>query len=421
MDDFANMAWQTFKTLVWPAAGRGEADTRREISDMVGSRVFETYKADWETFREGAVEPLVWDRYPDKAAICANADTMTPPLDRDTLVLASLHKFGNLDQIDLGSGGDRIFHVLVTQKGGLVRYLTGFNKQTFNTIRANKLYGPLAVGATDDQPVPPRLFEPSSVNNTGAITIKSAWIDMDGISDPGSFHTRWAWVQRPHHEVAQRTCDLKLVGLVALHIAHKTESSPQWIWASFEHVRNVPESANLTERTDYTFNDGLGTTRMEDDPPADARFPLKKPFKIPHPYNVERRREIPKVIRDINASWQRLLKHTVWSNYKLVTVQWPQTKLSPGATGADVSKPGKSTAIPLPPCGEFTSIDVSIANSVIETFLQLDTECGRNNTCMSCHNNARNYDFIWSIPTKDLEHSKAAISVLRQTISSPRQ
>lgn len=409
--EFGNMAWQTFKTLVWPASGRGEADTLRELADMVGSRVFETYKADWETFQNQAAEPLAWHRYPDKAPICANADAMKPPLDRDSLVLASLHKFGNLDQIDFDRNDAKIFHLLVTQKGSLVRYLTGFNKLTFNTIRNNGLYGPVTVKFSEDPPVPPRYFDPGSIN------IKSAWIEMDGISDPGSFYTRWAWVQKPHHDVAQRTCDLKLMGLVALHIAHKTKSSPQWIWASFEHVRNVPSGEKLAEKKDYTFNDGLGTTPMETDPPPGARFPfpLDKPFKIPNPYNVERQKKIPTEIRDINVLWQGVLKDTVWSNYELVMVQWPRRRFKEELTGSEIYTPERPTAYPVPPCGEVPS-DINIANTVIETFLQLDATCGKNRTCMGCHNLTRNYDFIWSIPTKDKEPGKAAISVLRQNL-----
>ena len=33
MEDFGNMAWQTFKTLVWPASSRGVADRSRRITN----------------------------------------------------------------------------------------------------------------------------------------------------------------------------------------------------------------------------------------------------------------------------------------------------------------------------------------------------------------------------------------------------
>lgn len=420
MTDFGNMAWQTFKYLVWPATGRdeanprrGEADLSRKITDLKGSRVFETYKADWETFQKGAVAPLEWDKYPKKASICADADTTMPPLGIDSLVLASLHKFGNLDGV-FGPLDAPLFHILVSQKGSLVRYLTGFGKQTFNTILNNRLYGPLSVSFSGDEPEPPRLFDPGSIN------IKSAWIEMDGFSESekARFHTRTAWVQRPDHDAKKRTCGPKLVGLVALHIAHKTKSSPQWIWASFEHVQNVPDSGKPADGTRYTFNDGLGTA-MKPAPPPEATFPLPNPFKTPTPFNVERQKVIPQEIEDINTAWQDVLKDTVWSNYKLVMVQWPRHKNSPSRNGAD-PPPVDATAVPMPPCGGFAS-NTSVANTVIESFLQLDTDCGMSKTCMSCHNLVRNYDFIWSIPTKDREPGKVGVSVLRKAISGQRQ
>src|SRR5688500_1113548 len=85
-DAFSNMAWKTFKMLVWPGSGRGVADRARKVTDMAGPRVFETYKSDWETFPAKGARPLAWDRYPDRALVCKNAATM-PRLPPNTLVL----------------------------------------------------------------------------------------------------------------------------------------------------------------------------------------------------------------------------------------------------------------------------------------------------------------------------------------------
>ncbi|MDP2377192.1 hypothetical protein [Reyranella sp.] len=411
--DFGDMAWQTFKTLVWPAvmtnpSKRGEPDTLLPITRK-GPLVFETYKADWETFnKDGVTPPLVWDKYPETADVCAGA----PPINHGSLVLGSIHKFGNLDAA-FGRLEAPSFHILVSQKGSLVRYLTSFGKQTFNTILDNGLYGPLAVGRSEEEPVWPRLFDP------GSVTIKSAWIEMDGYSEAEklNFHTRKALVQKPDSDPAKRTCSETLVGLVALHVAHKTESSRQWIWASFEHIRNVPNSGQ-SDGNAYTFHDGKST--MLSAPPPKATFPLDDPFTIPTPFNVERQQVIAQVIRDLNDTWRDILKDTVWSNYRLVTVQWPRYKDRAKMTGADRDEPGKPTATPLPPCFDWVGANVSVANPVMETFLQLDSHCGMNKTCMSCHNRARNYDFIWSIPKKDHEHDKAAISVLREIMWGKR-
>lgn len=104
MRAFGYMAWQTFKTLVWPASSRGVADTSRKITEIDRALVFETYKADWETFQRDKKRPLAWHRYPTSASVCANASSM-PPLDKNALVLAALHKFHNLDQLDRDPDG----------------------------------------------------------------------------------------------------------------------------------------------------------------------------------------------------------------------------------------------------------------------------------------------------------------------------
>lgn len=412
-DEFGHMAWQTFKTLAWPAArrdaaaSRDGADTDRKLKDVdVGPRVFETYKGDWETFLASAAQPLDWHEYVTKAPpLCKNAQEM-PTLGEQSLVLASLHKFGNLETFDLAPNEKPITHLVIAQNGKPVRYLTGFGEKAFKTIRGNELYKALEVGRSDAPPTGKRLFD------EGTITIKSAWIEMDGIADPGSFHTRKAWVQNPDPD--NRRCDEVEVGLVALHIAHKTNKSPQWIWASFEHVRNVPREGSPTA----TFHNGRNAMPQEKDgPPSEARTPIvKKPFEMPAPYSIERLKKIPPEIREVNRVWQEALKDSVWKNYELVAIQWPGVPRSPHLTGAGKTVGTQHSALPTPPCrGVF---DVNLANSVIETFLQTEIACQENKTCMTCHNLTRNYDFIWSIPLKDNDGApsplrKSAISTLR--------
>ena len=424
-DEFGDMAWQTFKTLVWPASGRGIPDTSREITDMEGPRVFETYKGDWETFQALRAKPLAWHKYPSHVPewLCTNAAAM-PPLEKGTLVLASLHKFGNIDQRDDAPDGvyQGVFHMLVAQNGSVVRYLTGFGEKAFNLIRKNELYKPVNIA---------RSYLPPTVGMTkaddGTITIKSAWIVMDDkIPNPHEFYVKPAWVQRPATNPAERICDPVNVGLVGLHIAHKTESSPQWIWASFEHVKNVPYSGQGAGKP-HTFYDGSGKA-MDPDPPLEAHLPKKDPFIVPAPYNVERLKEIPKAVKEVNDRWQQMLRkntnnESVWAYYQLVAIQWPAFRKQPDHTGSGVQIGDMYSAQPEPPC--FFG-DASLANSVLETFLQSHTQCWKEFTCMTCHNRARSYDFIWSVPLAhkgpDPSHTRReALSALREILNSKRR
>jgi hypothetical protein len=373
---FAPMAWRTFKMLVWPAltsvgstSVRGVADTSRPLSDMTGPRVFETYKSDWETFLAQAVQPADWNAYPASAFVCANQ----PPLQisAGTLVLGSLNEFGNVTEPSFAG----IAFVLVGQNGKLVRYLAAFDENEFKLI-GNGLYKDPPSPSTS----PP---DASAAAPNGAITVKSAWIELDGLSaDPATFYTRKALLQDP----ATRLCREATVGLVGLHIVHKTPLNPQWIWASFEHVKNAPLRGD-PPAAGFTFNDGTGTP-MPATPPANAQDPMKSGWTLPPPYNVERLKPIASDVASVNAVWQAALAGTVWANYQLVLVQWPGVGPDSGRDGLD--------AKPNPPC--FEADQSNLVNTTMETFLQSSASCTSSTTCMGCHNQTRSSDFVWSIP-----------------------
>lgn len=398
IDDFGNLAWETFKTLVWPAkmqdsngaTVRGKADPDRKLTDMTGPRVFETFKTDWETYDAG--QPLAWHRYPPLAPICKNMPLLRP----GSLVLASLHKFGNLE-IGTDSPPNGITHVLVGQNRHFVRYLTAYGEKAFNSILDHKLYDPIDLRPSPGDPEAGR-----TKMDRGTLTIKSAWLEVTGLADPGDFFVREAWVQNP----ADMTCEQKKVALVGLHIAHKTEASPQWIWMSFEHFRNVPPFGSRGIAA--TFSDGQST--MPSMPPTETHTPLRSD-NIPAPYNVERSKPIPEAIENVNEKWRNMLskRNSVWSNYQLVVVQWPGQPFDETRTGSGLPINGKYSAAPTPPCR--AEAGTNLANSVIETFVQPHTDCYKRTTCMTCHNEARSYDFIWSIP---LAH-KSAVSAVAST------
>ena len=395
-ESFAHMAWRTFKYLVWPARSRGLADTDRKIDDLKGSRVFETYKSDWEVFPAPASGN--WETFPAQATFCKSHVPAAPaPLSLDSYALGSLDKFDSVTQ----PGG--VGHALMAQNGSLTRYLAAFNKTAFEHI-AN-LQPSVHFGPSEEDPIEGKTRAPD-----GAITIKSAWIEVrNSIPDRSTFHVRTAWVQDP-----AGVCRETEVAFVGLHIVHKTMQSQQWVWASFEHVRNSP-LRGARPATGFTFHDG-GNVPMPFAPPLDSRA---SPPSMSTPYNVERLHEIASYIRKVNAIWQQALQGSVWSNYQLVVVQWPrEPRLSIPPTTLFREGRGLQPVNPAPPCtvGE---PGANTANSVMETFLQSTPgssvqdalTCATNernlrNTCMGCHYNAHNYDFIWGIPLN--RHSESA-------------
>ena len=167
---FFALSWQLFKYLVWPASShRGQPDLTRKITDKEGPRTFETFKGDWETFLPNAEKPVAWNEYPSIAVPCMNR----PAIERGDLVLASFTKFGNLNEV---SGGG-LTNLLIAQNNTYVRYLAAYNETVFGKISDNELYNSDVVGRIGDARTPTPVPTPTNQDN-GALTIKSAWIEL---------------------------------------------------------------------------------------------------------------------------------------------------------------------------------------------------------------------------------------------------
>lgn len=415
---FATLAWQIFKMIAWPATQslsgeprRGEADTYRSLSDMRGPRVFETFKADWETFLPTGAEPLPWSKYPDRAVECHNHPKIKP----GTLVLFALAKFGNIgEQAGDNQSGQNITNVLVAQNGKLARYLVGFDRNEFDLIRQNKLYRGIKL---------PAKWHTEPGNSTkardGTIIVKSAWIEIDGLNvDHESFYHRRALVQ----DLDGKDCHETEVGLVGLHIRYKTPLRPQWVWASFEHVRNVPPQDSAVAaggQTTYTFNDGSGGL-MLDRPPPETIVGSSKFSSHPAPFSVTRLKPISDEIQLVNTEWQAALAGTKWANYQLVIVEWPVIGGSPGidAFAANIDPPA------------ITSSESNLLNTTMETFLQSRAgpdQSQQKYTCMGCHNTVWALDYVFAIPLNasaaqhmtESSSRQRVIDYLRSLITSP--
>ena len=341
LKSFAHMAWQTFKMLVGPASmatgSRGEPDKAREITAMSGPRVFETYKSDWEILPVRAAKQQDWGTYPSEAAVCKGYTPAKPGrLPDGSLVIASLTKFASVTQPDTPGAPPGVGHLLIAQNDSLVRYLAAFNENAFNLIR--KLDQSADFDPSEDDPI-----DGKTKADDGTITIKSAWIEIkDSKPDPSKIYHRSAWVQDP----STGECREATVGLVGLHIVHKTQSSQQWIWASFEHVQNAPLRGEPP--TGFTFNNGSGVAMPTSAPPnTQITKPPTGPWVVPPPYNVERLHEIAPDIQTVNGIWQQAFKGSVWSNYQLVVVQWPELAQARPPTTLF----GDKGVRPAPPCG----------------------------------------------------------------------
>lgn len=374
---FDDYSWRAFIALIWPAlkGQRGTPDPNQTLTATGVPLVFETFKADWETFQPNGASPTPWNDTSFGSAPCPKAQA-------GDFVLSAFSKFGNVGEAGVGN----LTAVLIAQNGTFVRYLAAYNQEEFTAILSNRWFLAENLPQSQAPPGPPITF------STGSLDVKSSWIDMTNIPHPERYHTRSAWLLDPVSGMCSPTP--VTVGLVGLHIVQKTPSRPQWIWTTFEQIDNVPPSNYVppqppTKPTQtFTFNDGTATSMPTSLPPAYVwSTAIKTP---PPPINIQRLTPInndPKVSRNTvatNAIWQQALsrQNSVWQFYQVTMTQWPTAK-PPNPTLTGIPKntfPGNS------PTSAF-------ANITLETWDQTNIRDG----CMNCHTQTQSNDFVWSL------------------------
>jgi hypothetical protein len=198
-------------------------------------------------------------------------------------------------------------------------------------------------------------------NEVGAIEIKLAWrvlTDRD---------IRQRYVVRDAFIVADDPPRWKevLVGLVGMHISHKTKSSPQWIWSTFEHVDNL----NVNDFAAFGPN-------AADHPKSPSFYDPECEYcptnVVPEPdaagvrkTQVSRVVEIPKATQSYTAEMQAQLAvlKSPLQYYELINTQWPTDPAAPPAaiTVYPENITNKSGGKPTP---------TYLISSVMETYFQ---------------------------------------------------
>jgi hypothetical protein len=381
---FDTFSFQEFIALNWPAL-QGQRGIPMSPNDPATFKaafapnasgdypqvVWGSWKQAYELFEQGSVRPSVWSSF-DAVLPCVNPLT-TPP-----------KTF--LDATDKDINQSFRFP-LIDQSRNYARYEIRLNESEYTLIRGQDaqptswLYlTPNLVSAS------PVTFPMSTAAILGAVEVKAAWKPMTAADDPQRYYVVNALVLlNPVTKEAQ----YQKMGLVALHIAHKTTPFSEWVWSTFEHVHNIQAPHGITP----SYNNGTGPT-----PPSG--FDQHPPFYTgttpfppnPVPVQVGRVNPIPTTPAgtstvDLNAAFQGLVDGTVWKNYQLIDTQWPthptQFKLpGPPANG---QYPG-DCGVPFPSDG--------VANTVVETYTQGPTP-GFGNSCMSCHYLTARTDFSW--------------------------
>jgi hypothetical protein len=369
-------AWQEFIALNWLAdtttcAADSSAPASAFGEPGAGPVVWQTYKAPGEVFLADAAPPPAWCEPQTKGA------TSTRPYR-----LSAINKFVGGPQLDL----DAFTEVspkgswLTAQSGDLTLYDVRMNEDEFAYVAGNKLYDADKQQAVAQSNAGLQLPDDSDgKNGIGSIELKAAWIELDDTSDWPNYLTTTATVTYPGGKPTQAT-----MGLVGLHIIHKTFNAQQFVWATFEHVDNAPTAGNLPSSgsgPQYTYYDAGCNPQTDpykcvpNPPTQDPGPPPSPPFDAP--VQAVRQLAIPSTttnnVAGLNAWVWNLIKqsnaNSVFLNYQLVDVLWPNSN-TPVAPGQRTPLP---TGAPQP--------SQAVANTTLETYVQSET-------CLVCHINA---------------------------------
>lgn len=372
---FDQLSWQTFVAMNWPALPNGTPNRSRQIGqDKDNPTVWETWRESSTIFLPNGVPPAPWGTpAATSQPVPAACRALLQPGVR--LLVQVGKKPGILTEAiqPFGTGP------LIDQQGRYARFEILVNQSIFDTIFNQKLYSKQA-----QQSAGVAVFEcgNTTTKSVGAIMVKAAWKLLSAEEKASKrFHSVQAVVYTPASQVPpiSEKWELTTVGLVGLHVVHKTAGSPQWIWSTFEHVDNCPTDGIPADHPHYNFYRK-----------GDAAMPINTPPDRPWDPNaiepVGRRSQIVRLIpidpptQTLNRRWQTALRAvnpaSVWQYYQLVGTQWPAAP----AKGCDVAStaPANMSGAPAP---QF------LGNTTLESYIQGKTS-NVSSSCIECHLNA---------------------------------
>ncbi|HTV34502.1 MAG TPA: hypothetical protein VME69_15645 [Methylocella sp.] len=378
-------SWQAFVSLNWPTDKPGHP-----LSD---AKDYSAAPPDWtlwtestDVFRPKGERPPVCGKSAAELltfALTPTAPTVPPvrgleafklPPEfngRKTRLLGNISAVGEVNAVNPGQPNavNQLADInqafsgpLVDQNGNFVYYEILIDPHEVKYICDNNLYsidGQIQFAAKGG-----KVTLPSGVDtqdSSGAFELKLAWKILTAGDDPARYLTLPAIVATAVNGKQVET--QVTVGLVGMHIAHKSDSSPQWIWATFEQVDNL--------EVDAVAHPGLKPSFF--DPGCEICVPNQEPHKNPDgswtnspKTQASRGVPIPKDKQDLNAQ-ARLVLAKIGSPlqyYQLIDTQWPtEPKAPPSPWNA-----GLPDAITNKPGGHPTP--VYLTNITMETYFQ---------------------------------------------------
>jgi hypothetical protein len=371
--DFDTFSWQSFVALNWPALSNGTPDTSATIGEDPNATPV------WRFLYDPADVFLPNGAQPSDPADFPIAQTIPSPCQSSTVnagagpqqsvnVIRQFTKKGDVEVLPRGFL-EATGQPVVDQAGNYVVYEVRINRDEYNYIFTNQLYdGTIQAKAQIDFPDSASPFGP-----VGAMEIKAAWRVFPP-DIPASIMARYftapalIFMPAQFSETGSDLCINATLGLVGLHIAHKTGTRPQWIWSTFEQIDNVPgENGGAVSPTFYDPTAPHPQCPKIVPPEPPYKWQADQPHAVDQPSTQVARCVPIQASAELNQAWQNALKAvnpaSPWQYYQLVSTQWPTDPTDTANNGDPVPE--------------------QLANTVLETYLQQNSF-----SCINCHSTA---------------------------------
>jgi hypothetical protein len=313
---------------------------------------------------------------------------------------------------------------LIDQQGQYAIFDILMNRQMFEYIMVNRLNTKAGQAANADLAIdfpagqndkPSQGGQPAQSAAFGSFMLKVSWkiLTPEEIAAK-TFHMRRALVLMPPGE--KRPCLDRTLGLIGFHAVHKTVGRPQWIWTSFEHVKNVPDrnevAANKLSgpynffsvkcKADCPVENATPPFPWDPDPALELRFRKDDSFKS----QIVRETPLTDAAKNMNAVFHNMLPaNSVWQNYMLLSTQWPSAFATHCTGLRSQNVPDPRTDFIKYPDMTCSPAPTYLANSTLETYSQADKKPDSNadsmadlrdssavplatSSCIACHSNA---------------------------------
>jgi hypothetical protein len=313
---------------------------------------------------------------------------------------------------------------LIDQQGHYAIFDILMNRQMFEYITVNHLNTKAGQAANADLAIdfppgqndrPAQAGKPAQTAAFGSFMLKVSWkiLTPEEIAAK-TFHMRRALVLMPPGE--KRPCLDRTLGLIGFHAVHKTAARPQWIWTSFEHVKNVPDRTEVAaNKLGASYN--FFSVKCKGDCPAENATPpypwdpvpaLELRFRKDDSFKSQIVRETPltDAAKNMNAVFHSMLPaNSVWQNYMLLSTQWPSAFAIHCTALSSQNVPEPKTDFVKQPDMTCSPAPAYLANSTLETYSQADKPANSTadsmaalrdspavplatSSCIACHSNA---------------------------------